>query len=176
VHSTGNNDGELNASGLDIKIDGMIETDGAGTFRPSLILTKSLSYEQQAYYKGPVQETKGFSYQPELRWVMNVGWNMGPHTVEWSANFIGDYGANDSIVFQGTEAVLETSSEKVDTWTTMNLSYTYDADKYGKIKIGSTNITNEDPVLDSEGKFPSDSYDLYDQTGRVIYTEYTVEF
>ena len=177
VYSTGNNDGELNASGLDIQIDGMIETDEMGTFTPSLILTKSLTYEQQAYYKGPVQDTAGFSYQPELRWVMNLGWNMGPHSVEWSANFIGDYAANDSIVV-GDDGIarLEASSEKVDTWTTMNLAYSYDADKYGKIKIGATNITNKDPVLDSEGKFPSDSYNLYDQTGRVVYTEYTVEF
>lgn len=173
IHATSDNEGELNASGIDIEIKGEVETDN-GTFSPFLLLSKSLSYEQQVYYKGPVQDTAGYSGQPELRMNLGTQWAMGPHSVDLLINYVGDYATDDYVTIVNGKPKFVKSSEKVDTWTTINLAYTYDADDYGKITVGATNLTDEDPVLDSEGKYTNP--DLYDNTGRVIYTEYTIEF
>ncbi len=173
VYVTSDNEGELDASGLDIQINGEIDTD-AGTFSPFIFISQSLSYEQQAYYKGDVQDTAGFSGQPELRINLGTGWSMGPHSVDFLMEYIGDHAADDSIEIIGTEATLVASDEKLDTSTVFSASYTYDADDYGKFTIGATNLTDEDPVLDSEGKYTNP--ELYDNTGKVVYTKYTVEF
>ena len=173
INATSDNEGELNATGIDIEIKGEVETD-YGAFSPFLLLSKSLSYEQQVYYKGPVQDTAGYSGQPELRMNLGTQWAMGPHSVDLLINYVGDYAIDDYIDIINGQPELVKSSEKADTWTTINLAYTYDADDYGKITVGATNLTDEDPVLDSEGKFTNP--ELYDNTGRVIYTEYTIEF
>ena len=175
INATSDNEGELNASGIDIEIKGEVDTDN-GLFQPFLLLSKSLTYEQQVYYKGPVQDTAGFSGQPELRMNLGATWSMGPHSVDLLINYVGDYAADDYIEINNGKAELVSSDEKVDTWTTINMAYSYATDKYGKITIGATNLTDEDPVLDLDGKYPRDYYDLYDNTGRVIYTEYTIEF
>jgi iron complex outermembrane receptor protein len=173
IHATSDNDGELDASGIDIKINGEVDTE-IGTFTPFLFLSQSLSYEQQVYFKGPTQDTAGFSGQPELRMNLGTGWSKGAHSVDFLMEYIGDHAADDHIEIVGGEAKLVASNEKLDTWTVFTASYTYDADKYGKFTIGSTNLTDEDPVLDSEGKFTNP--ELYDNTGRVVYTKYTIEF
>ena len=175
IYTTSDNEGELKASGIDIKLNGDIETD-YGTFSPFLLASKSLSYKQQAFYKGPIQDTAGFSYQPEIRMNLGTVWTMGPHSIDLLVEHIGDYARNDEVIVDGPNTRLVASSDKVDTWTGVNLSYSYDAEEYGKIKIGSNNITNEDPVLNTKGRFDREAYDLYDATGRVVYVEYTIEF
>jgi iron complex outermembrane receptor protein len=175
VYATSDNEGELNASGIDIKVEGEVDTDN-GLFRPFILASYSLSYEQQVYFKGPVQDTAGFSYQPELRLNAGVTWEMGPHSVDFLMVHIGDFAADDYIEVTPNGAKLVSSDEKLDTWTVFNAAYTYDMGDYGKITLGATNITDEDPVLDSEGKYTNSSANLYDNTGRVIYTEYTIEF
>ncbi len=173
-HSSGNNDGELEASGIDFKLDGMVETD-SGTFSPSLTISQSLSYKEQSYYKGPIQDTAGFDGQPTQRIEMGLDWEKDAHSVSFALHNVGTYGIQDTIVFDANgNARLKTSSTKAESWTTMDISYTYKTDKYGKFTIGSTNFTNADPVMDADGKYTNT--DLYDNTGKVIYTKYTVEF
>lgn len=175
VFTTYDNEGELNATGIDIQINGDIESD-VGTFTPYFFISQSLTYEQQAYYRGAVQDTAGFNLQPELRMNMGLGYQTGPHSADVSLEYIGESGADDSIEISGTTAKLVTSSEKLDAWTGINASYSYDAGKYGKFKIGANNLTDEDPILSPSGTYDGDYPDLYDNTGRLIYTEYSVEF
>ena len=86
---------------------------------------------------------------------------IGPHS---EADFVevGDDGV----------ASLVTSNDELDSWTTLNLSYSYDAGRFGAIKVGARNLTNEAPVLDRTEKFARDHYDLYDNTGQVFYFQY----
>ncbi len=175
IHATSDNEGELNASGIDIELKGEVDSD-YGLFEPFLLLSKSLTYEQQVYYKGPVQDTAGYKGQPELRMNLGATWSMGPHSIDVLVNYVGDFAADEYVTIINGEPQFVASDEKVDTWTTLNASYTYDAGDYGKVTFGATNLTDEDPVLDLDGKYPRDFYDLYDNTGRVIYTEYTIEF
>ena len=102
-----------------------------------------------------------------------LGWNFRQHSVTLVVDCIGPHSEADVVTVRDNGvAILKASDEELDSWTTMNLSYTYDAETFGKLKVGARNLTNEEPVLDKSGKFARDHYDLYDNTGRVIYFEY----
>ena len=173
VYSSYVNEGELNATGVDFNVSGLFETDGFGSFSGDFLWSHSLKYEQAAFYRGPIQETKGFWLQPEDRMQAVLGWDFRQHKVTLVVDYIGPHSEADFVtVKENGVAVLETSDKELDSWTTMNLSYTYDAEQYGTLKVGARNLTNEEPVFDKSGKFARDHYDLYDNTGRVIYFEY----
>jgi iron complex outermembrane receptor protein len=174
VYSSYTNAGELNVEGVDLQIKGSFET-GVGDFGANMLWTHNLKFEQAAYYTGPIQETKGFYTQPEDRAQIVLTWGWKQHNVSFVTDYIGEHSEADFIVVSpGGDASLETSDKNLDSWTTFNLSYSFDAEKWGVIKIGARNLTDEDPVLDKSGKYDRDLYDLYDATGRVIYAEYKV--
>lgn len=170
------NEGELHVTGLDIQAEAHIDTP-IGYLYTDLLAVNTLSYKQAPYYKGKTQETNGFNLQPKLKAQWGFGWTMGPHTAYFTIDYIGPHSSADFVAYKedGT-AYLDTSKENLDSWTTYNLSYAFDADSFGRIKIGARNLTDEDPVFDAEGKFPTDHYDLYDQTGRVLFVEYSIKF
>lgn len=173
IYSSYVNEGALNATGVDLKVDSLFETDSFGVFSGEIFWSHSLKYEQAAFYKGPTQETKGFSLQPEDRLQAVLGWDFRQHNVTLVVDYIGPHSEADFVdVKDNGTAVLDTSDKDLDSWTTMNLSYSYDAKRYGLLKVGARNLTNEEPVFDKSGKFAMDHFSLYDNTGRVIYFEY----
>ena len=113
--------------------------------------------------------------QPTDRAQMSLTWSMGNNAVDAVVNYIGPHSEMDSV--DEDTGVLSTSNVDLDSWTTMNMAYRYDAGDFGQVKIGANNITDEDPVMDFEGKYARDHYDLYDSLGRVYYIEFkkTVE-
>ena len=173
IYSSHINEGELNVDGLDLRISGLLETDGFGSFGGDFLWSHSLKYEQAAFYQGPIQETKGFFLQPEDRMQAVLRWDFKQHNVTLVVDYIGPHSEADFVeVGDDGVATLETSSKELDSWTTLNLSYSYDAGRLGAIKVGARNLTNEDPVLDRNDKFERDLYDLYDNTGQVFYFQY----
>ncbi|WP_444908771.1 TonB-dependent receptor plug domain-containing protein [Microbulbifer sp. TRSA005] len=176
VYSTYKNSGTLSVTGLDLKVSGLIETD-FGQFTADTLVSHTLTYEQMPFYNGKQQETVGFNLQPDLRAQLALGWNYDNHAVNLIVDYVGEHSEGDFIEPVGTDGFrLATQSEQLDSWTTLNLSYSYDFQSFGKIKIGARNLTDEDPVLDRGGKYPGEHADLYDATGRVVYGEYTVAF
>lgn len=176
VYATYVNAGELSASGVDFQINSFIDTK-FGTFSTDFFLVYTSSYKQPAYFSGPSQETSGFNLQPEYKGQWSFGWEMGASQVDFIIDYTGPSSQQDFIAFNSNgDAFLDTSDEDLDSWTTMLLSYSYDAAAFGKIKVGARNLTDEDPVLDRTGKFDSTHYDLYDNTGRVLFLEYTLDF
>ncbi len=175
IHTGTANSGEMNVDGFDFQLQGMFDTK-FGMWTPSLMASYTRSFEQQVYYKGPVQETAGFNMQPEWRWQAGLGWNLGKHYVDMTVDYIGEHSEADFIVVNPNGAVLETSNKNLDSWTTLNLSYKYETDDWGALKIGARNLTNEEPVLDKDGKFSQDHMSLYNNTGRVVYVEYTLKY
>ena len=104
---------------------------------------------------------------------MVLGWSWNGHAVNWVIDYLGEYSVSDFIAVSDTGVPsLQTSNEEMDSYMTMNLSYSYDAEKYGLIKIGARNFNNEEPVLDKSNTFARDTYELYDPTGKVLYVEY----
>ena len=175
VYTTTANSGELNVDGFDFQIRGMIDT-AFGMWTPALVASYTNSYEQQVYYQGPVQETAGFNLQPEWRSQFILGWNLGNHYVDMTVDYVGEHSEADYIVVDASGATLETSDTNLPSWTTLNASYKYETENWGAFKIGARNLTNEEPVFDKDDKYPQNHYDLYDNTGRVIYVEYSLEY
>ena len=177
VYTGSANTGELNTDGFDIQLRGMVDTS-YGMWAPAFVASYTNSYEQTVYYQGPVQETSGFNLQPEWRWQFMLNWNLGKHYVDMTVDYVGEHSEADYIVVNPDtgSAKLETSSDNLDSWTTLNASYRYDTEKWGAFKIGARNLTNEEPVFDKDGKYPQNHYDLYDNTGRVVYVEYSLKY
>ena len=86
------------------------------------------------------------------------------------ADYVGPHSEEDNIDLE--TGVITTSSTDLDSWLTANLAFRYDGGKLGQIKIGANNVTDEDPVLDKDGKYESGFADIYDALGRVYYVEY----
>lgn len=175
VYSSYSNQGEYAVSGLDIQLSHIWET-GFGSITNDLFVAEQLSFKQAAYFGGPSQETAGFNLQPETMAQWALGWSMDQHSIDMVVNYTGGSSVQDFIAFDNSgNAFLDTSNNSLDTWTTINLSYTFDANDWGAITFGSTNLTNEDPVLDRTGKYDRSHYDLYDPTGRTVFLSYTIK-
>ncbi|WHI48611.1 TonB-dependent receptor [Microbulbifer sp. VAAF005] len=172
VYSQTTNAGVLDVTGVDIAVDGSFELP-YGMLAVNSLITHQLSYETDAYYGGPVQDVSGFNLYPDLRAQFGLNWSMDRHSVDLTIDYITSHDEFTDVTDSGE---LVKSGEDLDSWTTMNLSYSIDTDSYGLIKVGARNLTNEDPVLDKDGKFSRDHYSLYDNTGRVLYAEYTMSF
>jgi iron complex outermembrane recepter protein len=174
IYSTYINDGKLEVEGLDLKLLGLVDTE-FGAFGFDFIVTQTLSYEEAAYYHGPNQDVSGYNLKPDLNARAAFSYNRGLHSVNLIVTYVG---AHSEANFINNSLDYVTSDKDLESWTTADLSYQLDLSNmgYGAIKIGGRNITNEDPVLDKNGKFARDHYDLYDNTGRVLYAEYKIKF
>lgn len=175
VHSAYVNNGELSTSGLDLQIKAGLDS-GVGRFSADLFVSHTLSYEEPGYFSGPLQDTAGFNLQPDMRAQLALGWSLNQHSVDLVVDYVGPSSQQDFIAFNDAgNAYLDTSSKDLRTWTTMHASYSFDAEGWGKVKLGATNLTDEDPVFDRNGLYEEPHYDLYDNTGRVVYLEYTLK-
>ncbi len=175
VHSAYVNNGELSTSGLDLQVNASLDTN-IGLFTGSLFASHALNYKEPGYFSGPLQNTAGFNLHPDMRAQLSLGWSWNQHSIDVVTDYIGPSSEQNYIAFKTSgDAYLKSSSKNLKSWVTINASYSYDADRWGKIKIGATNLTNEDPVFDRNGLYEEPHYDLYDNTGRVVYFEYTLK-
>ena len=173
IYSFTENGGDLQVKGIDFQWHSSFDT-AAGYIDLGLFWSHQLEYKQNAYYKGGFQDTAGFNMQPQNRAQGSAIWNMGNHSVDLIVNYIGEHSEEDNV--DPVTGVLTTSDMKLDSWLTANMSYRFDAGEWGRIKIGANNITDEDPVLDKDGKYHRDHFSLYDTLGRVWYVEYRKTF
>ncbi len=167
------NQGELSTRGLDYQLNALIAAP-VGHFYFDLLVAQTTSYKQTAYFGGPTQETNGYNLQPKYRGQARLGWTNDTHTLDLIVDQVGSSAQQNYVVVEDTDAYLARSDETLDAWRTLNVAYTYANDTWGKIKIGARNLTSEDPVLDRTGKYDPLHYDLYDNTGRVVYVDYTI--
>lgn len=175
VHSAYVNNGELSTSGLDLQINAGIDT-GAGHFTSNLFIAHTLDYKEPGYFSGPLQDTAGFNLQPDLRGQLALGWELERHSIDIIVDYTGPSSQQDFIAFDSSGgAYLDTSDKDLKSWTTINASYTFNTEGWGELKLGATNLTDEDPVFDRNGLYEEPHYDLYDNTGRVVYLEYTLK-
>ena len=172
IFSFASNGSKLEVSGIDLQAHSSFDT-GLGFIDLNLFWSHQLEFKQNAYFQGGFQDTAGFNLQPDNRAQASVIWSMGDHAVDLIVNHIGEHSESDSVAADGS---LSTSAEKLDTWTTGNLAYRYDAGDWGRFKIGANNFTDEDPVMDKFNKYDRGHYDLYDSLGRVYYVEYRMSF
>ena len=152
---------EFEYNGLDYVLRGRFET-GYGDFNLSFNASQYLEYSYEVTYgTGELADGVGTLGFPEWRSNAYVNWNLN----NWSANLAVDY------IGESQERI---GDEKYDSWHTLSASIAYNLDSMGIIKVGATNLTDEDPLLDESGLMASE--DQYPLTGRVIYVDYTLEF
>ena len=173
IYSYSSNAGDLEVMGIDLQLASGFDTSYC-FFDARLFWSLQLEYKQNAYFRGGLQDTAGFNLQPQNRAQASATWSKENHAVDLVVNFIGEHSEKDAV--DEDTGSLTTSAAKLDTWTTANMSYRYDAGQWGQLKIGANNITDEEPVMDFEGKYARDHYDLYDSLGRVWYAEYKISF
>ena len=163
----------LEVSGVDFQLASTFDT-GIGVFDARVFWSHQLEYNQNAYFRGGVQDTAGFNLQPTDRAQASLIWSQNDMAVDLIVNYIGPHSEIDSV--DDATGALTTSSADLDSWTTANVAFRYDFGDFGRIKIGANNVTAEDPVLDKDQLYARDHYDLYDPLGRVYYMEYRKSF
>jgi len=172
IHSYATNVNRNEVSGLDLQLRSTFDTR-FGRFDLGALYSRQLSFKQNAIYGGGYQETRGLHNQPDTRVQASVRWGLGDHSVDFVVSYIGPHAAWDDQ--DPATGEITASEEEYDSWTTANLTYSFDAGDWGRIKIGANNVTDEDPVLSPDRVDPATS-NLYDKTGRVIFAEYRKTF
>ncbi|RME26486.1 MAG: TonB-dependent receptor, partial [Candidatus Zixiibacteriota bacterium] len=107
--------------------------------------------------------------QPEYRSSMLVQWSMGDIGAAMQVNYVP---AMDH-VNTSTGQIDDT----LDSWTTVNLQFTYSTPWNGKVIVGARNIANEDPPVNTttlDSPFYASS--IHDIWGRVPYLRYEQSF
>ncbi|WP_158658130.1 TonB-dependent receptor plug domain-containing protein [Agarilytica rhodophyticola] len=154
VSTTSNfiNIGEVEAAGIDLNASYFLNTDNAGQLIFDLKATYITKFDADVDGDGIFEDRKGFrnsdldafAPQPELRWVASTTWNFGNSSANIALRFIDEF-----VQDQGTD--LDPSFDPlVDSWTTLDASYTYTfsqlvGDGDTTLSIGANNITDEDP-------------------------------
>lgn len=152
---------EFEYNGVDYALRGTLDTS-FGVFQFSFDASQYLEYSYEVTYgTGELGDGVGDLGFPEWRSNAYVAWSMDKWSASVAMDFIG-------------ESKERNGDEKYDSWEQLNASVSYDLDGYGRIKVGATNITDEDPLLNAAGSM-AEPYQ-YPLTGRVVYAEYTLEF
>ena len=173
VYSFATNGDELQVSGIDFQYMGSWDWNW-GLFSVGAFMSHQLEYKQNAYFGGGFQDTAGFYLQPETRAQGSVSWQLGDFGADLIVDYVGPHSEEDNVDTQ--TGVLTTSKNNLDSWTTANISFYWDAGRYGLVRVGANNVTDEDPVLDIEGKYADGFQNLYDAIGRVYFVEYKLSF
>jgi len=174
VYSYAINGDELGVSGIDFQAHSYFDIGRAGMLDLNLFWSHQLEYNQNAYFGGGYQDTAGFNIQPQDRAQGSVIWDLGDFGVDLIVNYIGPHSEEDNL--NRDTLVLETSPNDLDSWTTYDIAVRWDGGDWGQVKVGANNLTDEDPVLDIQGKYGNGHDNLYDAIGRVYFVEYTKAF
>ncbi|KIO37411.1 TonB-dependent receptor [Shewanella sp. cp20] len=163
---TGYDNGKgFNIEGLDVAFNANFETS-IGDFNLNWTNSFVLSYEEEKTVDGELKvvDTSGENDQPDYKSVFTAVYSMGDHSFGWNMNYTAsteEERANGDI-------------DKRDDWLIHNINYTYNAGAFGAIQLGVNNLTDEDPVLSSLGKF--ENPELYNNYGREFTARYTLKF
>ncbi|PKI17096.1 TonB-dependent receptor [Colwellia sp. 12G3] len=155
----GNGD-KMQITGIDLAFNGSFETS-VGDFSVNWTNSFITDYIIEVSGGGEAINTAGWAGQPEYKSVFTTQYLVGDHNISWNMNYIG--------------STYENKEEgKLDSWLIHNLSYTYDIGSHGRVMLGINNLTDEDPVLSSDGKY--ENADLYNNYGREYTARYSISF
>ncbi len=150
------NEGELQASGIDMSAIFAHRYANVGSFR------HSLQYSHMLEYKINGAEQVGLFGNPESRATLSNSFTRGPVTASWNVNMIGKNGQS-SVGFVGS-------------YTTHDVQARFALPIKGvTLAVGAINITKKLPqmVSDNTRQF---NFDLYDAYGRQVYGRLEAKF
>lgn len=167
------NVGQEKYSGVDVKLGGDLASS-FGQFGFNTFVTYQLERSSNAYFEGPLQDLAGFSTSPKFRGQVALDWSLGSHRVDFIYNYIAShpFSSQTEVDPSSNTVLLVPTEERFGGNKTMNMSYSYNAGSFGRIRVGVNNLTNQEPSLDLQNDY---SEDLYDNTGRVLFAEYKIK-
>ena len=154
----------FDTSGIDFNLTYSGLETVVGDFGSTFDLTYVLTYEDEEYFDGPVNNMVGRNGLPDYRFTWVVDWSFGDH----GASLLTQHIAGQA------ETIDPTTYEEIGSLpsqTTFDVSYHYTSSWNGKFTLGVRNITNEDPVLDKNLAYDSSLYNLYGRTYTASYTQ-----
>lgn len=189
INNTYVNANSLKTSGLDFVSSYRIDTDGAGTFTPSITATYITKYELADPQSDNIIDGAGrrnFSNigvsSPELRMNLGLNWSSGMHGANIFVRYISGYD-DDQNCSDGTlpaSGVCASGYYEVDSHVTVdaqykvNLGEMFETDMSYVLSIGGINLTDEEPPQ----LFTNSGFDskVHDPRGRQIYARLAIEF
>ena len=146
--------------GLDIRAQYDLDTDNLGSFQMTLEYSKLRTWDETATPVAAESDFIGTEGVPEFRYNVGVRWTYNDWTVSYAYRYIDEH--------QGA-----TAASKYDDYDAMDLNVTWSTPWDGELSFGARNLTDEDPIIDSNGQYEdSVVLYLYDVSGRVPYVSY----
>ncbi|QIR14861.1 TonB-dependent receptor plug domain-containing protein [Shewanella aestuarii] len=154
----------FDTSGIDFNLTYRGLETSVGEFGSTFDLTYVIAFNDEEYFDGPVNDKVGRNGLPEFRFTWGIDWSYGDHNASILTQYIdGQAETVDPTTFKKVGSI---SSQ-----TTFDVAYNYTASWNGKFSVGVRNLTNEDPVLDSNLAYDSSLYNLYGRTYTATYTQ-----
>ena len=153
---------EFNNQAVDMSLRGS-QDSSFGMWGFGVNSTYYLNYDaERSYGTGDLYNAAGTLGVPEWRSNVLVTWEMDGIFSSLNYDYIGESQSN-------------IGTEKWKSWGIFNLAVGYASDDYGTVTVGANNLLDEDPILDEATGGEVDD-NQYDNTGRVIYISYSIEF
>jgi iron complex outermembrane receptor protein len=154
----GNGD-KMQITGIDLAFNGNFDL-GVGELGLNWNNSFIMDYIVEVEGGGAGIDTAGWAGQPDYKSVFTTSYSLDDHSIAWNINY--------------TAGTYENKTEgNLDSWLIHNLNYVYNSE-FGKFQVGINNLTDEDPVLTSDGKYTN--ADLYNNYGREYTLRYTISF
>jgi outer membrane receptor for ferrienterochelin and colicin len=153
----------LDYTGIDLRIDYNVPLDGGSELNFRWTHSHMLEANEQTTPLSIVEDVAGTQDTPSFRSVLVTNWSMGDHNVSLITSYIDSY--------------VNSNDEKIPSWVTWDLQWSWDITANGRIVAGVLNLTDEDPPLDdfNDTVQPFNS-ELYSMDGRVPYLQYRHTF
>jgi iron complex outermembrane recepter protein len=151
-------------TGIDFNVSYTGLETSVGDFGTSYDLTYVLGYDEEEYFEGPINDKIGRNGMPQIRFTWVIDWSYGDH----SASIISQYIDSQA---ERTDPKSYEQLGHLTSQTTFDLSYGYQTSWNGKINLGVRNLTDEDPVLNSDLEYDASLYNLYGRTFTATYTQ-----
>ncbi|MEM9880164.1 MAG: TonB-dependent receptor, partial [Pseudomonadota bacterium] len=157
----------LKTEALDFDIRYEFETS-FGRFRPGILATRTLKYEQEGIQGTPLPTVDLLSTdRGPVKWNLNgfVDWSSGNWSANTTVQYTGGYTNTDPFAVR----------TDVDSYTTVDLQVNYNIDKWDtRVSVGAENVFDADfPFFDNARGVDSSRVDL---RRRVVFIEATKEF
>jgi iron complex outermembrane receptor protein len=171
------NAANVDTDGLDLSANYLLASGSAGDFGLHLTATHFLSYEIPDPTGGTRDVAGKFNHDnfarsiPETKANLSADWMYGNHKAVAIAYYVSSY--------ETTRSVPDGSSQTIDSWTTLDLQYTYNLELDNSAAVFSLGVKN---VFDEEPSVVYDAANLsydpkhHDPRGRMYYARITYAF
>ncbi|MCF6458250.1 TonB-dependent receptor [Pseudoalteromonas sp. MMG024] len=160
----------FSTDGFDFKANALFDLGGAGEIKTNFAWSEVLSYEEPDIIGMPKVNKIGRNGLPERRISLGATWLFEDHTLNVNLNHIASQAEETETDETGT---IFTAVGELDDYNIVDLNYTYATPWNLDITAGVNNVTDEDPVLDSDLGYDSN---LYSIVGRLYFVGFRYKF